>query len=59
MTDLQDANGRVCLQMSRVAVNTLEKQSLIAEKEWSSSLEVGQDVNNSPQEIKLLYNMWK
>jgi len=35
--------------MLRVAVNTLEKQSLIAEKEWSSSLEVGQEVSNSPQ----------
>jgi len=30
-------------------VNTLEKQSLIAEKEWSYSLEVGQEVSNSPQ----------
>jgi len=25
------------------------KQALIAEKEWSSILEVGQEVNNSPQ----------
>ena len=49
MTDLQDANGEVCLQMLKVAVNTLGKQSLIAEKEWSSSMEVGQEVNNSPQ----------
>jgi len=48
MTDLQDANG-VCLQMLKVAVNTLEKQTLIAEKEWSSILEVGQEINNSPQ----------
>jgi hypothetical protein len=32
MTDLQDAIGGVCLQMLRVDVNTLEKQSLIAEK---------------------------
>jgi hypothetical protein len=49
MTDLQDTNGWICLQMLRVAVNTLDKQSLIAEKEWSSSLEVGQEVNNSTQ----------
>jgi hypothetical protein len=54
MTGLQDANERICLQMLRVAVNTLEKQSLIAEKEWSSSLEVGQDVNNSPQGNKVV-----
>jgi hypothetical protein len=32
----------VCLQILRVAVNTLENQSLIAENEWSSTLEVGQ-----------------
>jgi hypothetical protein len=42
MIDLQIENGGICLQMLRVAVNILEKQSLIADKEQSSSLEVGQ-----------------
>jgi hypothetical protein len=40
MIDLQVANGGLCLQMFRVAVNILEKQSLIADKQRSSSLEV-------------------
>jgi hypothetical protein len=36
----QDADARHGLQIVRVAANILNKQSLTAEREWASNLEV-------------------
>jgi hypothetical protein len=40
-------NGRDVLQISRVAVNLLNKKSRTADKELSSNLEVGWEASNS------------
>jgi hypothetical protein len=47
MARSQVADGGDDLQIRRVAVNILNKQSLTADKGWSSSLEVGRGANNS------------
>jgi hypothetical protein len=44
----QVADGGNGLQIWRVPANILNKQSRIADKEWSSSLGVGRRANNSP-----------
>jgi hypothetical protein len=44
----QVANGGDGLQICRVAVNILNKQSRIADKGWSSTLGVGRGANNLP-----------
>jgi hypothetical protein len=43
----QDANGGEGLQISRVAMDILNKQSRTADKRWFSSLGVGRGANNS------------
>jgi hypothetical protein len=43
----QVADGGDALQVWRVAVNILNKQSLTADMGWSSSLGVGRGANNS------------
>jgi hypothetical protein len=43
----QDADGGDGLQIWRVAVNILNKQSLSADKGWYSSLGVGRGANKS------------
>jgi hypothetical protein len=48
MTFPQAADGGDGLQVWRVAANILNKQSLTAEKAWSSSMGVGREANNSP-----------
>jgi hypothetical protein len=42
------ADGGDVLQIWRVAVNILSKQSRTASKGWSSSLGVGREANNNP-----------
>jgi hypothetical protein len=44
----QVADGREGLQIWRVAVNILNKQSRTADKRWPSSLGVGRGAKNSP-----------
>jgi hypothetical protein len=58
MTRPQVADGGDSLQIWRVAANILNKQSLTADKGWSSSLEVGR---TTPQckKISLLRNVTK
>jgi hypothetical protein len=42
----QVANEEECLQVSRVTANILNKQSRIADEEWSSSSGVGRVANS-------------
>ena len=46
MACTQVAAGGDGLQVRRVAANILDKQWQTAEKEWSSSMDVGQGANN-------------
>jgi hypothetical protein len=46
----QVADGGDALQLWRVAVNILNKQSRTTDKGWSSSLGFGRGANNSSQE---------
>jgi len=46
MVHPQVANGGERLQIQRVAVNILNKQSWAADKGWSSSLGIGCGANN-------------
>jgi hypothetical protein len=41
------ADGGDGLLICKVAANTLNKQSRTADKEWSSSLGIGREANNS------------
>jgi hypothetical protein len=47
MVHPQGADRRESLQIWRVAAKILNEQMQTADKEWSSSFEVGQGANNS------------
>jgi hypothetical protein len=60
MTRPEVADGGDALQIWRVAVKILNKQSRTTDKEWSSSFAVGRGPNNSsPYKISLLPNVAK